>query len=69
MTYFLKKTLSKKGLDKFHRKSLPEGEGEARKEMEMKRETGFADSYFLSLWERTEVRAQAEGKLRAQKNH
>jgi hypothetical protein len=25
--------------------------------MEMKRETGFADSYFLSLWERTEVRA------------
>jgi hypothetical protein len=25
--------------------------------MEMKRKTAFADSYFLSLWERTEVRA------------
>ena len=34
---------------------LPRGEGE---EEEMKREGDFADSYFLSLWERTEVRAK-----------
>jgi len=32
---------------------LPKGEGE---DGEMKREADFADSYFLSLWERTEVR-------------
>ena len=41
--------------------------------MEMKRETGFADFYFLSLWERTEVRAlqccriQRNQKTRARK--
>jgi hypothetical protein len=59
------KSFFKKDLDKFHRKSLPEGEGE---DSEMKRDADFAVLLPLPLGE-DRGEGKGEGKSHAQKNH